>query len=782
MHLFGQRYTFISYIWHNKKTTHMKSSAKTLMAFAAIILTTLSLTLSCKNTELKPLDKDGYMGFLYKYMPMPDSLMYPETFWEANVKQTLKTREEMAWGIPEREFRHFVLPLRVNNENLDDFRTVYADSLSQRVKGMSLQDAVLEINHWCHERVTYAPADARTSAPMATIATGKGRCGEESVLTVAALRAAGIPARQVYTPRWAHTDDNHAWVEAWVDGKWHFLGACEPEPVLDLGWFNAPVSRALLLHTKVSGNYRGDEDVIERNKIYTEINVIRGYVPSRRTVVTVRDSLGRPVEGARVEFKIYNYGELYTVSVQTSDRKGKAALDMGLGDMMIWAWKDGRFGFAKASSESETLVLSGKAGECWSADFDLIPPPENPLPNCATQEQIDENTRRMAEEDAIRMRMHSKPVNKEVIDTFIAQAQNDPQLKAEAAVILGSISPKDHRDVTLDVLEDALTGIRTLDPYVLNPRVELEKLLPYKAEIRAGLEGKLDSPEDVITWVKDSIRIVEDRNPQGLRTAPIAVWRNRCGDAAARNIFFVAVCRSLGFPARIDPATRKTQIRKDGSWLDIDFDGAEASESPKGTLKLISDVAPEYFKDFTITKIDNNGKGTLQFDDDYYEGTSSEMNLDKGLYLLTSGVRQADGSVLLHIEVLPVEADKLTELPLILRKQELKPLEILGKLRDTSFCTGDWCILFLTKKFDEPTNHATKLLEGMSNVITVGPDDTGYKALAEMVQSCCKADPKYLPYVLLCDKEGNVYYFSQGYNTSLKANLEEIILKMEFIK
>ena len=32
-------------------------------------------------------------------------------------------------------------------------------------------------------------------------------------------------SRQVYTPRWAHTDDNHAWVEAWVNGKWYFLGA-----------------------------------------------------------------------------------------------------------------------------------------------------------------------------------------------------------------------------------------------------------------------------------------------------------------------------------------------------------------------------------------------------------------------------------------------------------------------------------------------------------------------------------------------------------------------------
>jgi len=52
-------------------------------------------------------------------------------------------------------------------------------------------------------------------SPLATIRTAYGRCGEESVLTVAALRAVGIPARQCYTPLWAHCDDNHAWVEAW---------------------------------------------------------------------------------------------------------------------------------------------------------------------------------------------------------------------------------------------------------------------------------------------------------------------------------------------------------------------------------------------------------------------------------------------------------------------------------------------------------------------------------------------------------------------------------------
>ena len=113
-----------------------------------------------------------------------------------------------------------------------------------------MRDAILEVNHWCQEKVTYCPSDARTSSPLSCVSQAIGRCGEESTFTVAALRSVGIPARQVYTPRWAHTDDNHARVEAWADGKWFFLGASEPAADLNIAWFNAR-AKGMLMTTKV---------------------------------------------------------------------------------------------------------------------------------------------------------------------------------------------------------------------------------------------------------------------------------------------------------------------------------------------------------------------------------------------------------------------------------------------------------------------------------------------------------------------------------------------------
>jgi len=367
----------------------------------------------CKDLVKKKLTnaEQEALQFLYAYMPVADVTDYPTSFFLQNVRTSFEARREMPWGqeIPELLFRHFVLPIRVNNENLDDSRQVFYKELKERVKGMSMKNAILEVNHWCHERVTYQPSDARTSAPLSTIRSAYGRCGEESTFTVAALRAIGIPARQVYTPRWAHTDDNHAWVEAWADGKWYFLGACEPEAVLNLAWFNAPASRAMLMHTKAFGDYNGPEEVMLRTSNYTEINLIDNYGSSARIDFSVVDTNGKPVDGARVDFKIYNYAEFCSVVTKYTSSDGKTFLSAGKGDMMVWASKAGKYGFAKASfgkDKAITICLNheeGKEDQVFYRDsFDIVPPPEKANIPEVSAEARTKNLERFAYEDSIR--------------------------------------------------------------------------------------------------------------------------------------------------------------------------------------------------------------------------------------------------------------------------------------------------------------------------------------------------------------------------------------------
>ena len=682
------------------------------------------------------------LTFLYAYMPLGDITDYSGEFFLENVDYSLKAKEEMPWGklIPEREFRHFVLPVRVNNENLDNSRKVFYEELKDRVKNLSLHDAVLEVNHWCHEKVVYTPSDSRTSSPLASVKTAYGRCGEESTFTVAALRSVGIPARQVYTPRWAHTDDNHAWVEAWVDGQWYFLGACEPEPVLNLGWFNAPAYRGMLMHTKVFGRYNGPEEIMHQNPNYTEINIIGNYAPSAKATVKIVDANDQAVADAKIEFKVYNYAEFYTVATKRSDAEGKTFLSAGKGDMLVWASKDGKFGYGKVSfgkDEEVVIKLDKKAGEAYSIDLDIIPPVEGAIMPEVTPEQREENSRRMALEDSIRnayvatfmteesARKFAKDYkldedvvakllvasrgNHQVLCDFMSRLRSDKS-KSGGLDMLQRISAKDLRDVSLEVLIDHMQShvykenMDYFRRFIRNPRVANEMLTPYKAFFKEAIpeEDKAALKADwnkLTTWVAENIRVDEVCNLGGAPISPAGVWKARIADAHSRNIFFVSMARSLGIPSRIDEVTGKVQMISDAEGIiDVDFEASAPADTKNGKLvakykpiKSLSD--PKYYSHFSISKLTD--EGTLQLLN-YDEGdvdmgvgaTWSNLlkngtSLDEGNYLLVSGTRLANGGVLAKLEFFPIEAGKTTSLDLVMREAS-NEIQVIGSFNSES--------------------------------------------------------------------------------------------------
>ena len=347
------------------------------------------------------------MQFLYAYMPYSDLADYDGDFFLKQVRYAFAARDTFAWGrtVPEDIFRHFVLVYRVNNENLDTARMFIFNELKDRVKGMSMYDAALEVNHWCHEKVTYRPSDMRTSAPLATIRTGLGRCGEESTLAVTALRAVGIPARQCYTPRWAHCDDNHAWVEVWVDGQWHYLGACEPAAKLNMAWFTLPDTRCMMVHSNAFGRYKGEEEINYNGTLYAKINMLSNYAETRKITATVADADGKPLAGATVKFKLYNYSEYYPIAEAVTDAQGRASLTTGLGDLLVWACKDGKYGYEKIDvrkNDRITLRLTRSAGEEYVENLEINPPAGKIRDEGATEAEIAANACRLACEDSMR--------------------------------------------------------------------------------------------------------------------------------------------------------------------------------------------------------------------------------------------------------------------------------------------------------------------------------------------------------------------------------------------
>lgn len=711
------------------------------------------------------------LQFLYAYMPLADVTDYPVEFHLQNVRATLEAREQMPWGkkVPDLLFNHFVLPLRVNNEALDMSRPVFYKELKERVAGMSMADAILEVNHWCHEHVTYQPSDARTLSPLACMNTAIGRCGEESTFTVAALRAVGIPARQVYTPRWAHTDDNHAWVEAWADGSWHFLGACEPEAVLDLGWFNAPASRAMLMHTRAFGDYNGPEEVMLRTRNFTEINLIGNYAATASSQVQVLDKSGHPVKGARVEFRIYNYGEFYPAATKYTDNKGLTSLTAGKGDMLVWASKDGWYGYRKVSFgkdrkiditlNSSNALTSGPTYET----FDIVPPVEKAVMPKVSPEMAAANKARFAREDSIRKAYVATFLDNEKAHQlfpegaeYLVKARGNWKTvldfinkhndnKERVLGILKGLNDKDMRDVSMAILEDAFNARSNQ----LSQRVEYEMITsPFKMTLQDAFDAttteqfKAD-PSRLVSWVRDNIAIHPEENALHIAQTPMGVWRSRMADERGRDIFFVDLARSLDIESRMDPVTGKVQYRTNGDWQDVNFKAVDQQNAQTGTLKLrytptkaLDD--PKYYHHFSLSRILDDGTTQLlnydEGDSGLEEGSSwsntfqKGTTLDAGTYMLTSGTRAASGKVLVANRIFNVNPGETTTINLTMRQSD-DIVAVIGnfnseskfQLLDSEFkpAVGDhvsilsqtgrgYFIVGILGVGQEPTNHAMR--------------------------------------------------------------------------
>ncbi len=777
------------------------------------------------------------LQFLYAYMPLADFTDYSTDFYLDNVQQTFRTRNEMGWNVPEREFRHFVLPLRVNNENLDTARMAFYREIKPRLEGLGMKDAILEVNHWCHEKLTYKPSDARTLSPLSSVRSTLGRCGEESTFTVAALRSVGIPARQVYTPRWAHTDDNHAWVEAWADGEWYFMGACEPEAVLNLGWFNAPASRGLLMHTRAFGRYDGPEEKVMEGTNFTEINLIDNYAETARVDFLVVDEEDRPVDGALVDFKIYNYAEFYPALSKYTDSDGKTFLTAGKGDMLAWASKDGLYGYSKVSFGKDSLITVRISGEHPSEpeSMMIVPPPEKVTMPEVTREQRRANKIRFDQEDQIRkayMETFAKDDgtrqgrllslaagNHDVIDGFIADHPDERALE-----LLESLSQKDMVDITREILDDSYNAQGS----ILCPRVENEFLSPYKGFFKGVLSGKeqeaLKDPDTLVKWVKDNITVPDDPKAWKIPMSPKGVWCSRIADSRSRDIFFVALARTLGIDARKDPVTGKIQYRpQEGNWIDVDFDAGNQAAAPTG--RLVLDYTPTetiknpgYYSNFTISKIENGRTNLLTFDEgqvDMGGGMSWEgafkkgVDLDAGEYILVSGSRLSDGSVPVTVRRFEIKEGETTGIDLTFAVPEDK-LSVIGefdsetKYRNTvdgdpisilsTTGRGVYVVAFLTPRH-EPSVHAVNdlaaekdALEKWGRPILLLTSEDGLDWVKEYSSRLPSnvhfgIAPKamlegQMPRVMIADTFNRVFFKTEGYTIGLGNQLLTAISKL----
>lgn len=674
------------------------------------------------------------LKFLYGHMHINDIVTFAPEQIVSYVSASLRAYDAFAYGktIPQELFFAYVLPPRVNSEWLDESRSALMEEIAPHIEGKTMAEAALLVNYWCYSHATYTPADSRTLGPLAVMRRTLGRCGEESVLTVAALRSVGIPARQCYAPRWSHCDDNHAWAEVWIDGTWHYMGACEPEPALDKGWFTAAASRAMMVHTKCWSDLGGEPDIACTTPLYGLVNHTSLYADTKTLTVRLTES-GVPLPDVTVEFQIDNYSELYSIFRTQTDQNGIARFVTGLGDLCVYVCHRGKVLLRKVDMRiQDSLELDTASARLpedlpETAVMDFAPPlGRTDVPPDVDDPRHDERMRVCEEKRRSYQSSFWKAEGEAVFDAArrhaagnwreIQQFLDDSRYTAaDKERILSGLREKDFVDITCDVLSDALDAALPVKAcceesvfrdYVLAPRVADEMLLPCRKAVRELFPDGFESPEAILLWMRKNMEEVSDQGVHEFYPSAYGCLKYRRLPAYSFDMVFVSLCRAFGFPARLHSATGEGQWLCAGEW-----------KSVRGTnwiclrLENKSSKTLYYGEHFTLGLWNGKAFDTLCFDGMALEKECT-LSVPDGFYRLITTTRQIDGAASVRIFHFAASQSRVSvEPPEDQTAKRLKQVPLLPALPDGPVknrlraSAGNCRIFVFADPGSEPTEH-----------------------------------------------------------------------------
>jgi transglutaminase-like putative cysteine protease len=632
--------------------------------------------------QLQDEDERIGMQYTYAYMPVGDIVTYVPKELYPFVKYAFHARRTIEYTrqIPEEIFLAYVMFYRINNENLDRHRERFYEELFPLTRDMDMKQAAIHVNYWCYEKATYIPTDIRTAAPLTMIKRAEGRCGEESVLAVAGLRSIGIPARQCYVPRWAHCDDNHAWVELWADGQWYYLGACEPEPVLNKGWFTAAASKSMLVAARTFSDLITEPGAKQLSPILEVVNSTFTYGECRRIEVTVTEQ-GVPVKDMEVQFELVNAGELYPLDTGRTDGQGKAEFYTGLGDIYVHVQDKNRVMYYKMDVRREeqitlrmedALITRGFTGVHREV-FDMVPPKERVHSARKIDDMIDRiHKQRLTECEKIRAGYKDSFTaseekggkqwylmlargNQEQLNRFFELTGYSLEDKLQ---LLSTLMEKDFADITSEVLEECLEVSLEFQKqypediyrdYVLAPRVANEMLRRDRKWIQQYFAGKgTDHPKKLWKYIKEHVKLVDELGCDTILCSAIGTLQNGVCGKHSFAIVYISVCRALGMAARLNSVTHEPEYYEALAEGGASFVPLKAEDEPVTKYAVSIDNASDrrlkYGEHITVGKFREGRYETLSYPEDLLEDHWN-IEVEEGSYRILSCFRQMDGTV-----------------------------------------------------------------------------------------------------------------------------------------
>lgn len=658
--------------------------------------------------------------WILAWLPLSDLADLTLPLFREHVELAAESYRESPWRdeLPHELWLHFVVPHRVSQEPAQAWRQRFRDELWPRVKdAANMEVAALAVNRWCREQATFKPTSGRDQGPLTTAARGIGRCEEEMILAICALRAAGIPARSCATPYWSFTDNNHAWVEAWADGRWWYLGGCEPDRCLNRAWFTGSASRTGFVRSVGYGEFDPAPEALYRAEDgATVINSTAVYTDPIFVTATLGGAYSDLPE-PDIRVNVLNFGSLRPVArIRSGDSialgPGEYAFTAGTEDDLLLEVGGGRSGdrIGVTLDEADRYDLQGSPG-FWlrypesdarpARDLDLVSEAEDArLKRAIARQDGDRAKLRVPDEterellaalpDAQRERLEAAfelPFERVSTLFLLLEAYPDSAGREDLLGFLDACDDKDLLELEGPGVRSHIDGARarrhrlevfgisipdSIHRQALLPcRIEREPggpwrdalpLLPLAAGARASLQSFLK------TWAERTTKV--ENSFFGSPLNPAQSWALGQGTERDLKIGLVGLLRANGFPARYRHG--KVEAWLDG-WLPLDAEAGSiietGSEGDGGTGRLEIVItrggepfeAAESYRHFNLSR---PKAGWLE--SPWWDPILGEQDWDAGRFVLSSANRVPGGSIYGRLRAFEVEPGEITrvELPL----------------------------------------------------------------------------------------------------------------------
>jgi thiol-disulfide isomerase/thioredoxin len=240
-------------------------------------------------------------------------------------------------------------------------------------------------------------------------------------------------------------------------------------------------------------------------------------------------------------------------------------------------------------------------------------------------------------------------------------------------------------------------------------------------------QGKqfVKDPQEIAKWISQNVKLNTTENYYGQVISPEGILKTKEADRVSREVFFVAICRSLGIAARYEWATGRSQyMLPNKGWQYATFGDEKAKVTEPMTNVIVTssssnDTKPEYFYHFALSKLTNGRFQTLDYEYDMpFSQFPDTLSLSNGYYRLLTGRRADDGSVFVREEyfyltgsdttvciTLPkvntepkvIAHSNLQSMPFLLQGDVISPLQAV--------CTDKNVLLMFVNPANEPTRH-----------------------------------------------------------------------------